>query len=273
MRKWLVIGLGAVLLILIIVLVIGISNLGPIIKTAVNTYLPSMTQTDVSVANVNVSLFTGEARLNDFVMGNPRGFSDQNALSVNAVTVDVDEKSLAGDTIIIDRIEIQKPVISYELKGKTDNFRAIINNIKTAAGPSKPSEPQAPAPAPEKKGKSLLIRDFAMTGGTVNMSVSVLGQSQSVTSPMPDLHMKNVGGENTTPRQVMMIIFQNIYENITSPQVMARFRDQFKAKGIDFNKLKMEKQKQLEQTTEQLKKKGEELKGLGDQFKGILNPN
>ena len=89
-----------------IVLIVGLSNLGPIIKTAVNKYGPAITKTDLRIKDVSISLFSGEAKLKDFYLGNPKGFKSPVAMSVNAINVDVDEKSLTRDPIIINRIEV-----------------------------------------------------------------------------------------------------------------------------------------------------------------------
>ena len=103
MKKWLLIGVAFVVIV-IIVLVIGISNLGPMIKTAVNTYGPKMTKTEVHLGDVDVSIFSAEAQLQDFYLGNPKGFKSPDAIKVGSIYVNVDEGSITGETIIIDKI-------------------------------------------------------------------------------------------------------------------------------------------------------------------------
>ena len=105
MKKLLLIG-GVVVIIIVVLVVLGISKLGPIIKTAVNTYGPKITKTEVSLSDVGISIFTGETKLKGFRLGNPKGFKTPNAVSVGSIYVDVDEKSLTGDTIIIDNFII-----------------------------------------------------------------------------------------------------------------------------------------------------------------------
>ncbi|NIQ89369.1 MAG: hypothetical protein GWN93_10010, partial [Deltaproteobacteria bacterium] len=122
MKKWLYIG-GVLVVIVVAVLVIGLSKLGPIIKTAVNTYGPKMTKTEVRVEDVGISLFAGQAKLQDFYLGNPKGFKSPQAMSVKAIYVDVDEKSITGNPIIINRIEVVAPDINYEKMSRTDNFK------------------------------------------------------------------------------------------------------------------------------------------------------
>jgi uncharacterized protein involved in outer membrane biogenesis len=113
MKKFIYAGI-ALIVVVAAVLIIGLSNLGPIIKTAVNKYGPAMTKTDLRVHDVSISILSGEAKLKDFYLGNPKGFKSPEAMRVNAVYVDVDEKSITHDPIVIDRIEVVGPKITYE---------------------------------------------------------------------------------------------------------------------------------------------------------------
>jgi len=117
---------------IVILLIAGLSNIGPLIKTAVNTAGPEITKTTVSLEGVSVSIFSGEAEIKDFVLGNPKGFRTAVAMKVGVVSVDLDEESITGNPIVINKIEIIEPEITYEIKGRTDNFKVILANIMTS---------------------------------------------------------------------------------------------------------------------------------------------
>jgi len=119
MKKWLYVEIGAIVVIIAII-IFGLSNLGPIIKKAVNSYGPKITKTELHVDDVGVSIFSAEAKIKNFFLGNPSGFKTPSAMEVGSVLVDVDEKSLSNNTIVIDRIEVIRPEITYEKKGRTD---------------------------------------------------------------------------------------------------------------------------------------------------------
>jgi len=59
MKKWIYIGIGAIVVVVAII-IFGLSNLGPIIKRAVNSYGPEITKTELHVDDVGVSIFSGE---------------------------------------------------------------------------------------------------------------------------------------------------------------------------------------------------------------------
>ena len=114
MKKWIFIGLGAIVVVLIVVVVVGISKLGPIIKMAVNKYGPQITGTELHVDDVGISIFSAEAKLKKFFLGNPKGFKSPSAMKVGSVYVDVDEGSITKNPIIINSIEVAGPEITYE---------------------------------------------------------------------------------------------------------------------------------------------------------------
>jgi hypothetical protein len=215
MKKFLII-IGVIVVLMIIVLVIGISNLGPIIKTAVNTYGPKITQTEVHVADVSVSLLSGEANLKNFLLGNPQGFTAQEAIRVGSISVNVDEKSLTTDTIVIDAIEVVKPIITYEKMGGTDNFKSLLDNInRSSSRETAPDTPQEEGP-----GKKLIIRDFIIKEGTVNLAMTSRVGGKTVSAQLSELHLKNIGGDQgSTPAEAFKQIFAALYKKIGSPAI------------------------------------------------------
>jgi uncharacterized protein involved in outer membrane biogenesis len=161
----------------IALILFGLSKIGPLIKTAVNTYGPPITKTEVRLGDVGISIFSGEAKLKDLFLGNPKGFKTPQAMTVGSIFVDVDEKSLTKDTIIIDKVEVVRPQITYEKASGTDNFQTILNNVKSATGPGTTTK----KPAEEKSGgKKLLIRDFIIKDGKVNLSMTALAGRRSM---------------------------------------------------------------------------------------------
>ena len=87
MKKWIFIGLGTIVVIVAVVVLVGLSNLGPIIKNAVNTYGPQITKTELHVADVSVSILSAEAKIKSFFLGNPQGFKTPSAVQVGSVFV------------------------------------------------------------------------------------------------------------------------------------------------------------------------------------------
>lgn len=267
MKKWFLIG-GIVLVVVVtVVLVLGIKNLGTMIKTGVNTYGPKITQTDMSIGDVKVSLLSGEATLQSFLMGNPQGFTSPEVIEEGSIFVNVDEKSITADTLVIDRIEVLKPRITYEKIKGTDNFQTILNNVKELTAKLGSKQPDDKETEKSSGGKKMVIKDFVIKDAEINLVASLLG-SRTISAPMPDIHLKNVGQKEggSSPAEAFEEIFSQLYAQITSPAVTDIFNRNLKSLGVNIESLGGEVKKQVEAVSPQVEKKLNEvtnkLKGL-----------
>ncbi len=249
MKKWIWIAIGGLVVLVIVAIVIGLSNLGPIIKKAVNTYGPRITKTDLHVKDVDVSLFSAEAKIKEFFLGNPKGFKAPEAIRVESIFVSLDKGSLTKDTIVIKRVEIRSPLVTYEKSGKSDNFQTILKNVTgSAAKEASPPEGQGAEKGP---GKKLIIEDLVITGGKVKLFTDIPGLgTRSVTASLPAIHLKGIGKDKggETPAQAIKKILEAMYAKLQSPEVMGALRDQLKALAP-----------QVEEKVKELKSKGKEI--------------
>jgi hypothetical protein len=254
MKKWIIVA-AALVIVIGVILAVGISNLGPLMKKAVNTYGPKITKTEVRLGDVDLALFSGEATLQDLHIGNPEGFSSPEAVKVGSIHVNLDEGSLATDTIIVDRIEVIGPEITYEKAMSTDNFQTILKNVKKTVGAE-----GAPTEQSQKKagGKNLLIRDFVLRDGKVNLAVpGIMGQD--VTASLPDIHLKEVGKGGAPPAQAVAEILAALHQQITSRSVTETLNQELKSLGLE---------ERLEKAVGEGAKK--ELEGVTESVKGLF---
>lgn len=266
MTKWILIGVGVVVAIIIIVLVLGLSNLGPIIKKAVNTYGPEITKTELQLGDVDISIFSAEASLNDFYLGNPQGFKSPQAMGVRSIYVNIDRSSLTKDTIVIDKIEVIAPNITYEKAPGTDNFKTILYNVKKSVGADSPSEKKSNK---KGEGKKILIKDLIVKDGTVNLAVSMVG-GKSISASLPDIHLKDLGTEKggASPAEVFEIIFSALHKQITSPAVTAILNKELKGLGTSLEALSETAKKHLETLGMDDKKA---MEAVTDKIKGFFD--
>lgn len=260
MKKWIFIGLGSLAVVIIGVVVLGLSKIGPIVQSAVNTYGPGITKTDVRLGDVNVSLFSAQAKLKDFYLGNPKGFKSPEAMKVGSILVDVAEGSLTQETIVIERIEVLSPQLTYERTLRSDNFQTILNNVTKGGGKSAKTSgsPSGEPPAAQKK---IIIKDFQMKDAKVNLAASMLGQNRSVSTRLPDIHLTNIGDKKggLIPADAFKVIFAELSKHINSPDVMNVFGEQLKKLKLDPGMLGKHAPKDIK-----------EVKELGDKLKNLL---
>jgi hypothetical protein len=273
MKKWIFIGLGAVVVILIVVVVVGLSKLGPIVKMAVNTYGPKITGTELKVDDVGISLFSGEAKLKDFFLGNPQGFKSPSAMKVGSVYVHVDESSLTKDPIVIEKIEVVAPDITYEKRAGTDNFQALLANVQKnlPQGQSAQKEPEKKGP-----GKQLVIKDLVIKQGKVNLALDMPGVmlgDRQISTDLPEIRLQNIGEQKggSSPAEVAKEIFAALYAKITSPDVIGALNDQLKNLGGNAAKaLENITQEGLKGATGVVEGAGKEAGSVTDKVKGLF---
>ena len=75
MRKWILIGV-VIVIVIVIMLVLGIS-IGPLIKTAANTYGPGIAKTDMRLEEVGFRYFPEKLSSKGFISVTLRGSSHQ----------------------------------------------------------------------------------------------------------------------------------------------------------------------------------------------------
>ena len=257
MKKIVIIG-GALIIILVILVVIGLSNLGPIIKTAVNKYGPQITKTEVTLKDVGISIFSAEATLKEFRVGNPKGFKSPYALSVGKVHVDVNEKSLTEDTIIIDKIEMVAPEIVYERGLKTDNFKALLNNVKGTAKEEKASEKNSGESA---GGKKIIIKDFLLSNAKLSLAVT-MADVRSVDAKIPEIRLKDLGVKDggIPPAEAFELILAALHKSVTSPGVSNALKESLKNIATDIEGAGKDIEKQAKAAAEDYKASGEDAR-------------
>ncbi len=219
MKKIILISTGVIVTAVIAFIIIGAMNLGPIIKTATETYGPQITKTDVKLKDVNISVFSGSIKLEEFLLGNPKGFTMPSAIECQTISVQLVTDSLATDTIVIEEIFVDGPVISYEQKGRTDNFKTIVNNIKkTVAGEKKEAKKQTSEQTSETGAeKKIIINNFIVKNGKINLGGSLLNAfgDNGVGIDLPDIHLKDIGKEKkTSPAEAFEIILGSLTKDV-----------------------------------------------------------
>jgi hypothetical protein len=255
MKKLAVIG-GVLVVVIVVVLFLTLSNLGPIIKKAVNTYGPRITKTEIRLDEVDVSIFSGQAQLKDFSLGNPKGFSTAKAMDVGSIFVDVEEGSLTKDTIIIQKIDVVRPVITYEKTRGTDNFNAILANVQEAVGDGKPGKKE---PSAEKgPAKKIMIQEFILEGGQVNLATSLV-PGKTVSASIPDIHLKDIGTkeEGITAAAAFEKILSAVYARIQAPAVMEKLNEALGQIREEAKALQEKAEKEVEAAKSAAKKEAE----------------
>lgn len=205
-----------IVLVFAVVLYVGaMFFLGSIVKAGVNAFGPKLTQTKVELASASISPLTGSGTLSGLAVGNPKGWSDNNAFKLGKVHVDIRPMSLFGDHIVIEEITIDGPEFLYETKIVSSNIKDLLKNIEQFSGGQDAKQPVANDGKPIK----FEVKKFRLTNGVARLGVG----AAAVPVPLPPISIDNLGTDEggITPDQAAGAIMRNVLGGIVSGTAQA----------------------------------------------------
>ena len=125
---WSVAGLFALVLVLLATMPLWI---GTIARPLVNEIAPKITKTKFNIGKLYVNPWTGRIEVGDFVLGNPEGYSDPDAVSLKSLVIDIDMTKTIGGAYWVELVEVDGLFASYEIGGENnvDNVKQILMNV------------------------------------------------------------------------------------------------------------------------------------------------
>lgn len=193
----------------------GSSLLNKAIKGGVEKYGPMVTQTDVTLQEVDLSILSGQGTLTNLNIGNPDGYKSADIFALGEVDVNIDIGSIFSDKIIIEHIIIRKPAISYEKTLLSSNVKELLENIEEFTGVSEDAaEDPQPGSSPEKEGakQQVVIKKLLIEDGAVY--VGAMGVGQEVALPKIELYNLGEGGNTASIAQVSEEIISAVLKAI-----------------------------------------------------------
>lgn len=238
---------GAVICVLIVAGVIALYfSLNSIIRSAVETYGPQATKSEVRLGGVNVSPLSGNAQLSDLFVGNPKGFKTPSAFKLGGIHVALEVSSLMSDKVVIYDIIITSPEITYELGPGGSNLKALQKNVEEFTGGGKGKDAGG-GPA-EKNGKKVTIDRLRVQ----NAKLIVRAGDQVTTVELSDIEIRDIGkGGQGTP---FALVVERVLREVNRKAGRA-------AANVDW---KGEAEKALKKETEG------SSGGIGEKLKGIF---
>ncbi|MBU4459920.1 MAG: AsmA family protein [Verrucomicrobia bacterium] len=183
---------------LVVAAAIGISVFGgAIVRSAVNGAGAAMLGVPVTLKGASVSLLSGRVRLSGLHIGNPQGFKTDSLCDVGTIEVKLKPSSLLSDTIVIEKILVDAPEITFERGIRKSNFGALLEGLSgKGGGTEKPAPEAAPADA-SKPGKKVVIDELTVSDGKVKLSLTAaMGFSAPVA--LATISMKDIGRDSGT---------------------------------------------------------------------------
>ena len=217
-------------------------SLETIVKKVVNKYGSEITGTEVNLQGFKLSLTKGEGEISEITVANPKNYSAPYIFSLGDIFVKVNLKSLASDTIVIEKIAINKPVITYEMLSLTqNNINQIQKNIaaNTASKNAQNTQVKEEASKDEGASKKVIIKELVVANGEIQAIANINGKANDLKVKLPQIVMKNIGDEKKGESIASSItkILNNILKTASKTVVESQIGDLKSVANENLNKV------------------------------------
>ena len=165
------------------------------IKPVVGFVVPKITQTKVSLADADISLFSGRLGIKGLKIGNPDGFKEPDIFELAEFSVQFKPRSVFTNKIIIDQVLIKgtQIVAEYNQLGQL-NLMVLNDNVQSLLNKDAPKQQVAQVQTSSDKskkssGKDVVIKDLQILDS--KMSFAMMGRSMTLN--LPNIQEKNIG--------------------------------------------------------------------------------
>ncbi|MFY0683154.1 MAG: hypothetical protein JXR20_01280 [Balneola sp.] len=183
------------------ILIVGMSIDG-IVKSNIEESGSALLKTEVEVDDIDISLFGGVAEMDGFIVHNPEGFSNEAAILLKGIEIELDLQSLLSETVIVNKIHVQNPEIFFEQKQAKVNLRELSKNIDLDSE--------------DESEKALIIKQIVLEEGKVRV-LSELEKEREINASIDRIELTNIGeaGSSTTQQALKEILEPIIKEAIS----------------------------------------------------------
>lgn len=188
-------------------------SIDKMVQSSLESTTAEVLNTTVEVEDVSISLLNASGTIRGFTIHNPEGFTDKPAVRLQDISIKIKTFSLLSDTVIVEKIRVQKPELFYEQKTTGNNINALIENM----GKSSSSDTK------------LMVDYLLVESGQVTLTADV-GSDNSVMAEFSKIEMYDIGRSgNNAMEQTMQQILKPVLEKAL--QEAARQGLMNKAKG------------------------------------------
>lgn len=226
LKKILLIALISAIALFAALYLFGSKILNAALKQAIQSGAPLVTQCEVAIDGLELSLFSGEGQVHGLALKNPSGFSEQNLFELDQISVSVDPESLLSQEIHIHSIAIHQPKFCFEQGLSGSNWQKLIQNLQAFSAKSadiqQPSNnaasSNADTPMPKIRIDSLSIQE-------AQVALSLLGLEQVL--KIPSIHMTdlNTEGKALEAHELLLKISERIMQAITQGSLPTNVKD------------------------------------------------
>jgi hypothetical protein len=205
--KKIIVRIVLVVLVLGILAVVGVGLfVDSIVKKGVVAVGPQITLVPVGLDEVDLSILSGSGTIKGLSIGNPEGFKTTNAITVGTATLALQPGSLLKDKVVIKKIELIAPEITFEGGFGGNNLSKLLANLEQTTGGGTNA-----APSESQPGKKLQVDDFLLRDAKLHVSVTGMA-GRSLPVSIPEIHLTGLGQgpDGITPGELTKIVLKEV---------------------------------------------------------------
>jgi hypothetical protein len=186
-------------------------SLDHVVKRAIEGYLPDILGAAVELDEVRLAPADGAGTLRGLRIGNPAGFRAPHAATAGTIALAVDPASVMKDVVLVRRIAVERPSITYEPGAKGSNFEALQRNVARYLGAGE-----------AKGGRRLIVERLTIRGARVTYTPQVGRGTATISFDLPDIQLRDVGKDRggVAPGELAKMVVDALAARIA--EVMAR---------------------------------------------------
>jgi hypothetical protein len=166
------------------------SNLDSLVKAATESIGTEAAGVPVQVAEVRIKLSQGTGSITGLSVANPPGFKAASAIRLGEIALQLDQKSVTHNPVVIREIRVIAPQVTYDLAAAGSNLASLRGNI--AAFAQGRSAPGATADKPAGKDDVTFVIDrLSLDPGTLTLATPLADGKTSV--PLPPIVLTDIG--------------------------------------------------------------------------------
>jgi uncharacterized protein involved in outer membrane biogenesis len=185
------------------------------IKRAVEVIGPRLTQVDVRLERVDLSLVSGRVELEGLFVGNPEGYQSTSAIELGSMVLAARPTSFFSEKVVVRTLDLQGPVITFEGGLRENNLQEILDRVN-ASTERRRSKERGERDETLDEGVKLQVDELVVRDGKLQVWMNALG-SRATTIDLPEIRMTNLGAgpEGITTAELTDRLLRVIIEKAT----------------------------------------------------------
>jgi len=201
--------LFSIAVLLVILVIASPFIIDSILKVSIVKAIENQLNTGASVSRVHLNMSAGSIEVNDLKIDNPPGYEYKHVMELKSIYVKVNVRSFFSDTVDVNEVSLDGATVVIEQKSLTNNLADILKSMPK----KEKAKPEAEKPKQEGKNvhiSSLDIRDINVKAKLLPMP----GKLDTAELNISAIHLSNIGGKKTTLADAVGKIFNEIVNAI-----------------------------------------------------------